>query len=300
MRPRRYLPSLSLLVAFEAVARTRSATAAARELDITQSTVSRLVRNLELQLGRDLFIRRNRRLIPTEAALAYRREIARALDLIQQASLRHVAQPEGGSLALAVLPTFGARWLAGRLQGFFDAHPGIALHLSTRIRRFAFRDEPFDAVIFFGAPDWPGCRHLKLFDERLTACASPEFLAAHPIARPADLAAAPLLRLETRAAAWEAWFAAQEESAPQAPRGPGMLMDQFSMMIQAAISGLGVALLPDYLARQEIEGGRLAPVLRPSTPGTGAYWLAWPEEKDGEIPLMKFREWLEKIARLGS
>lgn len=312
MRPRRFLPSVSLLVAFEATLRTGSTTAAARDLALTQSTVSRLIQSLEDQMGRPLFVRRRKRLVPTEAALAFGREVSRALDLIQHASTTLVTNPDGGALALAILPTFGTRWLAPRLGGFLETHPGIALNFATRVPRFSFDDEPFDAVIFFGRPDWRGANHLKLFDEQITACAAPGFLARHPIGHVADMAGLPLLQLETRLDAWDAWFSAQagteamgagEARAGDAGRaggrggravlrGDGMVMDQFSMMIQAAISGLGVALLPDYLARIEIQEGRLAPVLTPRVPGTGSYWLAWPEERDRYAPLLAFRNWL--------
>lgn len=289
MRPRRFLPSLSLLLAFEAVVRTGSVTQAARELSITQSTVSRLIQNLESQLGTALFVRQHKRLIPTDAALTYQRDITRALDMVQRASMAQIAQTGGGSLSLAVLPTFGTRWLAPRLSNFFDQHPGVSVNLATRVQRFSFDTEQFDAVIFFGTDDWFAARHIKLFDEQLTACAAPDFLAQHPITSPADMENLPLLRLETRLTAWDAWFAGQ---GAEPPRNSGMLMDQFSMMIQTAIAGLGVALLPDYLAHAEIAEGRLAPVLRPSVPGTGAYWLAWPEAKHNHPPLTAFRDWI--------
>ncbi len=289
MRPRRFIPSLSQLLAFEAVVRHRSVTVAADEMNLTQSTVSRLVQNLEAQLGQKLFVRQRKRLIPTEAAEAYLRDIAHALDTIQRASMGLVANPDGGALSLAMLPTFGTRWLGPRLGVFLQANPGISVNLATRVQRFTFNAEMFDAVIFFGQPDWPEAMHMKLFDEHLTACASPEFLRRHPIRDASDLANLPLLQLETRQTAWAAWFEGQD-AAP--PAMAGMLMDQFSMMIQTAISGLGIALLPDYLAWAEIEEGRLLSVLRTSVPGTGSYWLAWPESKDRYGPLRAFRSWL--------
>ncbi len=287
MRPRRFLPSLSLLIAFEAVVRHGSISAAARELHLTQGAVSRLVQNLEAQLGAPLFLRQRRRLIPTEAARSYARDVGRALDMIQRASTTVVANPQGGTLTLAVLPTFATRWLAPRMTRFLQAHPGISINLATRTQRFGFDTELFDAVIYFGGPDWPGARHLKLFDERLTACAAPGLMAR--IAGPGDLAGLPLLRLESRPSAWPVWFAAQGLAPPP---GSGMVMDQFSMMIQAAISGLGVALLPEYLAAAEIAEGRLHPVGTRAVPGTGAYWLAWPAEKDHLPPLAALRDWL--------
>ncbi len=298
LRQRRFLPNLSLLLAFDAVMRAGSVTGAAQELGLTQSTVSRLIQSLEAQLGLALFIRHKKRLIPTEAAGRYFRDISGALEIIQRASTSLIANPDGGTLDLAVLPTFATRWLAPRLPQFLSEHPGISINLTTRFRKFTFDAEPFDAVIYFGADDWPGAEYLKLFDERLTACAAPDFLAAHPVADAADLAGAVLLQLQTRPGAWSDWFAGQ--NAPRPADTSGMMMDQFSMMIQAAISGLGVALLPDYLAQIEISEGRLCPILRPAVPGRGAYWLAWPERKAGLKPLEAFRAWLaEQMARDG-
>lgn len=295
MRQRRFLPSLSQLIAFEAVMRHRSVTAAADELHLTQSTVSRLVASLERQLGRDLFLRQRRRLIPNAEALVYGASVTQALDQIQRASMAVVANPGGGALSLSVLPTFATRWLAPRLGQFLASNPGISVNLSTKIQRFSFASEAFDAVIYFGAEDWPEAHHVKLFDERLTACASPDFLARHPIARADDMAGLPMLQLETRPFGWQAWFAAQ--GATGVPVS-GMVMDQFSMMIQAAIAGLGVALLPSYLARPEIADGRLAPILRAEVPGDGAYWLAWPDRRQGDPAFTRFRTWLKaEVAR---
>lgn len=287
-RPRRFLPSVSLLTAFEAVLRTGSTAAAARELDLTQGAVSRLVQNLETQLGQPLFLRERRRLIATEAARAYGRDISRALDLVVRASMELSANPGGGVLSLAILPAFGTRWLAPRLAGFLGAHPGITINLATRLKRFNFAAEGFDAAIHFGAEDWRGAGHLHLFDETLTACAAPGFLARHPVAAAADLMDLPLLQIETRPNAWGQWFRAHGLAAPPAR---GMLFDQFAPMTQAAIHGLGVALLPTFLVTSDLAEGRLVPVLG-SIDGVGSYWLVWPETRAEYPPLAAFRDWL--------
>ncbi|MDR5653795.1 LysR family transcriptional regulator [Ruixingdingia sedimenti] len=291
-RPRRFLPSVSLLTAFEAVLRTGSTAAAARELDLTQGAVSRLVQNLESQLGRPLFLRDRRRLIPTEAARAYGRDVTRALDLIARASMEVAANPGGGVLSLAILPAFGTRWLAPRLAGFLSAHPGITVNLATRLKRFSFAAEGFDAAIHFGRDDWRDAGHLHLFQERLIACAAPAFLAAHPVAGAADLLDLPLLQIETRPTAWARWFQAQGVDAPP-PRG--MLFDQFAPMTQAAVHGLGVALLPDFLAEPELAEGRLVPAFGPAFGGVGSYWLVWPEARATYPPLAAFRDWLAGV-----
>lgn len=296
MRPRRFLPSMKTLMALDAVMRHGSVTAAADELALTQSAVSRLIQTLEEQLGCVLFVRDRRRLVPTTAAQAYQRDIARALDMVQRASMTLLSNPEGGTLSLAVLPTFATRWLGPRLGRFLAAHPGISVNLSTRIRRFDFDTEAFDAVIFHGQADWPRADHMALFSERLTACAAPDFMARHPIRHAGDMQTLPLLILESRPFAWDDWFAGQD-SLPIA--AGGMQMDTFSMMIQAAISGLGVALLPDYLAATEIAERRLVPVLRPSVGSRGSYWLAWPETRRDDGPMRAFRGWLRGITTEG-
>lgn len=288
-RSRRFLPSISLLAAFDAVFRTGSTAAAARELDLSQGAVSRLVQSLEAQLGRPLFVRQRRRLLPTDAAHVYAGRVSRALDLIQRASMEFIANPGGGALSLAILPAFGSRWLAPRLGRFSLAHPGVTINLATRLRPFSFTTENFDAAIHFGSADWPDAEHMKLFDEHLTACIAPALLARHPVAGVDDMAGLPLLQIETRPGAWGHWFAAQGGRAPQ---GGGMLVDQFAPMIQAAIAGLGVALLPHYLAAPELEEGRLVPLLRTSVAGSGSYWLAWPVSRSSHPPLLAFRAWL--------
>ena len=289
MRIRRYLPNLSLLLAFDGVMRHGSVTAAAQELGLTQSTVSRLIQTLEDQIGQPLFLRHRRRLIPTEGATRYHADISAALDLIQRGGMSLIANPEGGSINLAVLPTFGTRWLAPRLPGFMTRHPGIMVNLTTRFQPVSFSNEPFDAAIIYHQGETAPDDSLLLFGESLTACASSAFLATNPITQPGDMAGLVLLYLQTRPGAWADWFHGQ--GAQTVPSG-GMVMDQFSMMIQAAISGLGVALLPDYLARQEITEGHLLPVLRQAIPGRGAYRLVWPRTRAESRPLIHFRDWL--------
>jgi LysR family transcriptional regulator, glycine cleavage system transcriptional activator len=287
--PRRFLPSISLLSAFEAVCRTGSTLAAARDLDLTQGAVSRLIQNLEAQLGQALFLREGRRLVPTDAALAYARDVVKALDLISRGAMRVRSNTGGGTLSLAILPTFGTRWLAPRLPRFLAAHPGITINLGTRLRPFDFEEEGFDAAIHFGDPVWPNAGFLKLFDERLLACASPDLLHDHPVTAPQDLLRLPLLQLETRPTAWAGWFQAQgvEAAAPS-----GMLFDQFATMIQSAIYGLGIALLPEFLARTELAEGRLAAAWGGPTPAEGSYYLVWPRVGEWYPPLQAFRAWL--------
>jgi LysR family transcriptional regulator, glycine cleavage system transcriptional activator len=289
--PRRLLPSISLLAGFESVCRTGSTLAAARDLDLTQGAVSRLIQTLEAQLGVALFLRQGRRLVPTPAARAYARDVARAMDMISRGAMRVRSSVGGGTLALAILPTFGTRWLAPRLPRFLAAHPGVTINLGTRIRPFDFEEEGFDAAIHFGGETWPDAQYQKLFDESLVACCAPAWAATHPISGPADLIGQPLLQLETRPDAWALWLA-QHGVAAQAPGG--MLFDQFGPMIQAAIYGMGVALLPAFLAEAELADGRLVSAWGAPQRGEGSYYLVWPEVAAENTALLAFRAWLAR------
>ena len=287
--PRRFLPSLSLLAAFEAVARTGSVTAAAHELSLTQGAVSRQVRALEEQLGVALFRRERQRVRLTLAGESYAREVGDALRRISDASLNLRANPHGGTLNLAILPTFGTRWLAPRLPRFLAGNPGVTINLTTRLAPFDFRLDPVDAVIHFGQPDWPGGEMVWLRSEQVVPVCSPGLLRERGLARPADLREVPLLHLTTRPDAWERWFKANGVPADGVH---GMLLDQFAMVAQAAMAGLGVALLPVFLIEEELASGALVRALDRPMDSAGSYYLVWPAERAAHPPLIAFRDWL--------
>lgn len=286
---RRFLPSLSLLTAFEAAARTGSITAAARELDLTQSAVSRQIKALENQLGVELFLRERQTIRLTVAGDSYAREIREALRRISSASLNLRANPHGGTLNLAILPTFGARWLAPRLGQFLAANPGITINLVTRLSPFDFRLDSIDAAIHFGDAVWPGAELTLLMQEETVPACSPEFKRAHGIGVPSDLLHVPLLHLTTRPDAWERWFT---ETGVAFESVHGMLFDQFATASQAAIGGLGVALLPTFLVQEELKRGELVPAVNRPMPSAQRYYLAFPRERAAYPPLVAFREWI--------
>ncbi|WP_174076524.1 LysR family transcriptional regulator [Rhizobium rhizogenes] len=287
--PRRFLPSLSLLSAFEAAARTGSVTVAARELDLTQSAVSRQIKALEGQLGVELFVRERQTIRLTLAGDSYACEIREALRRISSASLDLRANPNGGTLNVAILPTFGTRWLAPRLGDFLATNPGITINLVTRLSPFDFRLDSIDAAIHFGHPHWPGAELAFLMSERTMPACSPDFLARHRLVEPADFLQVPLLHLTTRPDAWEKWLAAN--GAP-ASGVRGMLFDQFATAAQAAISGLGVALLPTFLIQEELKRGELVAASPNELESDERYYLACPFERLAYPPLVRFREWI--------
>lgn len=288
--PRRLLPSIASLRALESLDRLGSATAAAMELSQTQSAVSRQLKTLEDQLGVTLFLRQGRSLVLTPEAAAYADEIRSALQQIAQASVKLTVSPAGGSLNLAILPSFGMRWLVPRLADFARLHPEVTINLSTRLRPFNFALEPFDAAIHFGRNNWPDTEGLRLRTEAVLPVASSDFLAAHaPVRSARDLLSLPLLHIETRPEAWAAWFSRHGVETAQVS---GTIYDQFSTITQAALHGLGVALLPDYLAEQDLATGRLRRVWGADAMVSGAYYLLWPVRNGRNAALRTFRDWL--------
>ncbi|MBP2294943.1 transcriptional regulator GcvA [Azospirillum rugosum] len=287
---RRLLPSISALSAFEAAARTGSFTTAAQELALTQGAISRQIKALEDQLRTPLFVRRDQRVTLTPAGESYAVEVREALHRIGSATLRVMTAPQGGVLKLAVLPTFGTRWLVPRLPAFQKANPQVIIHFTTKMEPFDFRSEDLDAAIHFGAADWPGAVCERLMEEEVLPLCAPSFLAAHPIREPADLVALPLLHTTSRSEAWKDWFAAQ---GIERHEGAGMFFEQFSTTAQAAITGLGVALLPTLLVQAELQDGDLIPALQlPYRNPDRAYHLVHPAHRAHHPPLVAFREWL--------
>ena len=287
--PRRFLPSIASLRALEALDRLGSATAAAEALSLTQGAVSRQIQALEDQLGVALVAKNGRRMGLTAEAVIYAAEVRGALAQIAQASMKLTVNPAGGALNLAILPTFGMRWLVPRLPDFARQHPEVTLNLSTRVKPFNFDVEPFDAAIHFGSADWPGTAAMRLRREAVTAVCAPEVIGARKPIRARDLLDLPLLHIETRPEAWRAWFAAQ---GVEVARVPGMVYDQFATITQAALHGLGVALLPEYLAEGDLASGRLVTAWGAATPSPGSYYLVWPQTKASDAALSKFRDWL--------
>jgi len=286
MLARRYLPSIPSLLALEAVDRLGTASAAAAELNLTQGAVSRQLQVLEGQLGVALLIRDKHRLRLTPAAAEFVAEARAALHRLDQAALALRANPSGGSLNLAILPAFGMHWLAPRLAKFASLHPEVTVNLSTRLKPFDFTDSRFDAAIHYGRQDWAGVDYLKLTEEEILAVAAP---ALAPIPAASEARSLPLLQLESRSGDWGRWLAHHGSTGL---RPPAMLFDQFATMQQAAIHGMGAALLPAFLITRDLAEGRLVPLFGGPIRALGSYYLVWPKDRPRRAPLSSFIAWL--------
>ena len=292
MTPGRVLPSLTSLQCFDAAARHMSFTKAASELSITQSAVSRQVRQLEEYVGRPLFRRHKQRLVLTEAGVDYAKSVHDILERAESATLQLMAYGGGGgTLTIALLPTFGSRWLIPRLGDFTTRYPDIQMNLVTQVRPFNFDGSNTDAAIHFGGSVWPGAVCHRLMGETIVPVAAPSLLKGRSeLSSPEEVGRYTLLQHVTRPQAWQEWLCDCGVSNVDGHRGPRF--EQFQMVIQAAVAGLGLAVLPLFLIRDELASGHLVVAIDRPVKSEQAYYLVHPESKSDLRRVVVFRSWL--------
>jgi LysR family glycine cleavage system transcriptional activator len=288
---RRLVPDIATLQAFECAARHGSFTQAAAELNLTQSAVSRQIKDLEGQLGVLLFERIRQRVVLSDAGQTFLPEVRRLLRQSEELMVRAMgAARSDNALSIATLPTFGSRWLTPRLSDFLRLHPDTILNIAARSQPFDFGEENFDLAIHYGQPVWAHAICHYLCSEVIVPVASTALLAQNPAGEPIDLDGAPLLHLATRPKMWAEWFEATGTTARSAYRGSRF--DQFAMVIEAAIAGLGFALLPHYLVEHELATGRLVVVFDRPMKTENSYYLVVPEGKMENEASLAFRDWI--------
>lgn len=279
-----HLP-LNALRAFEAAARQLSFTQAGLELRVTQAAVSQQVKGLEKILGVALFRRLPRGLALTEEGEALLPvltdafcRIAGTLDRFEGGRLREV-------LTLGTVGTFATGWLLPRLPEFRAAHPFVDLRLMTNNNRVDLAGEGLDCAIRFGDGAWHGTEATQLFDAPLSPLCAPAL--ARRLSRPADLLRETLLR-SYRIDEWARWFAAADLPAPNVR---GFVFDSSLTMAQAAVQGVGVALLPARMFERDLRQGRLARPFKTEV-SLGAYWLTRLKSRGETAAMTALRSWL--------
>ncbi|MBT5186931.1 MAG: LysR family transcriptional regulator [Kordiimonadaceae bacterium] len=288
---RRLIPSTSMLLAFEASARNGSFTEAAQELNLTQGAISRQVNALENQLGILLFRRIKKTIELTDTGKIYAKEIADSLRSIRNASLNAMSDTQGQTLNLAILPTFGMRWLMPRFPDFLKKNPQITVNFSSKLTQFDFDNENLHSAIHFGTDNWPNADATYLMSEQAVPVAAPSLVGADDINIPADLNSLPLLHLETRPTSWPDWF---EQHQLEASTNKGMVLEQFAMVTQAAVAGLGVAMLPHFLIQTELERGELQVLINEPLRNNAGYYLVTPKAHTSYSPVVALRKWLKE------
>jgi DNA-binding transcriptional LysR family regulator len=292
---RRKIPSTSALTAFEAAARHESFTLAGEELALTQSAIGRQIANLEELVGIKLFKRTRRGVTLTPAGALYSQTIRRRLDEFERDTVELAARSSGGGLIeLGVVPTFATHWLVPRLGRFRALHPGVQVNLHVHTRPFLFQDTRMDAAIHAGEAAWPGTSFDLLMPEQMVMVCAPALLGRRKTLAPAQIAQLPLIQMTTRPFAWRRWF--QSHGIDAAGDLLGTQVELFSIAVQAAIHGLGVALVPEYLVQDEIWRNVLArPYLRTFASGLSYYFIQ-PLPSTTLAPVKAFRDWITQEA----
>lgn len=153
------------------------------------------------------------------------------------------------------MPTFASKWLLPRLNDFYKQHPGILVHVHSRIGQFDLDQAGMDAAIGVGNGTWPSLVSHRLMDEVLLPVISPALRREHALQTPADLAEHLLLVVATRSSAWFRWF--EQQGLPTHHLHMGPQFELTSHLIQAVVSGMGVGLLPHFLVQDELHNGTL-------------------------------------------
>jgi LysR family transcriptional regulator, glycine cleavage system transcriptional activator len=288
---RRYLPSLSALLAFESAGRHLSFTKAAEDLSITQSGVSRQIGNLEAFLGTRLFERIGSRIVLTDAGSTYLQEVSKSLDHIEQASIDTVrGRKLDEALMVCAHPTLVSRWLTPRLHSFMAAHPGVMIEVSTATQEINFETTRIDVAILRGTGSWKDAVSYELFPEELAVVAAPKLLPPGAILQHLDFDQIPTLQNASRSNLWLTWLRRTGLPHSGAIRGPRLPHSE--MLISAAVSGLGLAVVPVQYIEAELARGDLWLPFGPSVATEDSYWLVHSERGSDSPATMQFKSWL--------
>ena len=292
---RRKIPSHSALMAFEAAARHGSFARAADELALTEGAISRQIGRLEAFLGVTLFERVGNRVRLLPNGERYAVQVRESLDRLERDSQYLMGQPsDGASLDIATLPTFATRWLIPRLARFRDLHPNIIVHLAERMEPFVLAGSGFDAAIHFEHPAWTGMRTHRLLHETLVPVCHPALLGRGEGA--VSLDELPRLHRRQNPDAWERY--ALESGIVLTNPAVGARYDLHSMQIEAALAGLGVALVPRLYIEKELAEGRLVAPWPDGQSISKTFSLILPEPiRLSEGPIQLFANWLLTEAR---
>ena len=296
------LPPLNALRAFEAVARKLSFARAAEELHVTKAAVAQQVRGLEQEIGAPLVLRSGRGLALTESGAAGAPGLAEGFATLARAA-RAMREAKGRRfLIISASASFAATWLVGRIGKFKALHPEIDVLLDANPIDDALDSSTTDALIRWGAGDFPGLATTLLFKEDVFPVCSPDIVSGdNPLRAPEDLKGRPLLHLERSPAypTWPTWTDWLEAAgARDVDARHGVWFNNMAMAIRSAAQGQGVALGSPAIVADELCAGRLiAPFSTSVKTPFGYYFLCRPEQA-GTPRIRAFRDFLvEEAAR---
>lgn len=283
----RSITSWPSVVCFRAAAALQSFSAAADQLNVTHSAISRAVRLLENDLGTPLFTRQNRRVLLTDDGRAFAKAVSAGLGEIEVAAQAIKQKQHDRPLTLSCEPTLLMRWLIPRFASFRSQHPDMQVNLVAGGGAVALGDG-IDLAIRRNDFNWPATYHAAhLFDERIGPVCRPDLAASGIID---DL---PILHSKTRVQAWADWAALSGRPLPQKSEQE---FEHFYFSIQAAIAGLGMAIGPWHLVQDDLANGLLCAPYG-FIADTSSYHLLSISEFTPNAPTTILRDWLHKLAQ---
>lgn len=290
----RELPSLNAVRVFEAAARHQNFSRAAEELNVTQSAVSRQVQHLEAQVGEPLFVRSGPKLSLTPAGRDYLRIVQEGLAVIRRGTAQLFGAQRKPTLTLSVVPSLVYQWLVPRLSDLADKHPDISIRLDPSFRLVDFAvDTDIDAAIRFGLGTWSGTYAEPLIDDLIFPVCSPAV--AEQIKSPQDLARQRLMVEDLRYDFWTEW--ARAAGIDISDSVIDRLSDDFSVQIQAAMQGQGVALGRGLLATEALKAGHLVSPHPYAMRAKVKYFLVAPPERWQETKFATLAKWMQDEAK---
>ncbi|TIP43770.1 MAG: LysR family transcriptional regulator [Mesorhizobium sp.] len=261
--PRLRIPSPAGLITFEAAGRHLSFTNAAEELRVSQAAVSAAIKSLEGDLGVELFVRQHKRIVLTEAGQRFYSDVAMGLGHIARSAEAVRRTTEEKHVVLSSSTAFASHWLIPRLPKFRAQHPEIEIRIQTADRDTDLAPDPHLIGVRRGLGDWPNYRAFRFGGENLIPVCSPSYLKQSGAPRDLpDLAGRTLIHLDEPhrpRPSWKDWFAHFGLDFTDA--GEGLRLNDYSLVVQAAIGGQGIALGWTHLVKHPLSERLLIPAL---------------------------------------
>jgi DNA-binding transcriptional LysR family regulator len=270
---------IETLAAFVAVARSGSFTTAAAQLGVSKATVSKRVAALEAELGLPLLHRTTRQVVPTDAGDRLLAQAAPALDSLARAreDLRDDQDEPTGLIRLTAPVSYGVQTITPSLTALLLRHPRLQIAASFTDKPVDLLAEGFDLAIRIGELPDSSLRARRLGSIRRLLCASPSYLAAHgQPACPADLRNHRCLHYTWRQSGTTWSFPTEDGGLESIPVTGPVMVDSGEALRCMALGGLGIAQLPDHIVADDLDNGRLVPILEDYPEAPRTVWAVLP------------------------
>jgi LysR family transcriptional regulator, glycine cleavage system transcriptional activator len=280
-------------------------TRAADELGLTPAAVSFQIKEIEDQLGMQLFVRTSRTIRLTEAGTILCEGAADALDLLNRTvSKAHKAARGTAQLKVTADPQFATKWLMRRVERFRKLHTDVELRFDIAYEIRDFDMDDIDVAIRFGSGKYPGLASNRLFDNIIIPVCSPRLLqSGKPLKEPRDLLNHTLAHIEWSRQGvtwpnWRMWMAAA--GVEEFDGSNTIVFEASSNAVDAAMAGDAVALADFAMVANDLSEGRLVQPFELSIKAAPdyAYHLVYPEQNAGDRRIVAFRDWMIEEARL--